>query len=484
MSSDRLEKLLQLLSKDSGLYRVEIDTYLLASYYKFKCLNSQLVFDVVDSYHYYNLPNFLPLLIRNLARGSWNDSFLSVLLSMFCLQVKKLKKTTKNDSIQEKCAIVNMMHGTLLGLYPFNLKVNDFATRCKIAGRLHLVLTSENIDSFIKSYNPLIQFCIIEYLTNVISDFCPVEEALLFKNLNAKFNLNQIFESMRMQIPQFVDGESFFSDLNQKAIDFLPGMFRQTKLMCNKIYKKTLSVRTHVKFINALDKPEVFQQILLHPKIMFVQENLIGHAKFIFPAWHFDTLQAVEYLWKNVNIYRLPDSITKLQCQNIEKFRSRHSLHSAIQIINVCILCALKSKHTVFQQKFAFNCSSGKLHCASCSKEAIKINILGRVLIIKNVSYLLCCKCLQVHIWNSRDCMECESCKTVADTVDIKHCIACARKTHEILENIVDIQKMKLCSVPLCFQHSRHRLHYERGVYDVPMLLKELSHVSCSSFRI
>jgi hypothetical protein len=484
VSSERLEKLLQLLSNDSGSFRVEIDTYLLASYYKSGVLDSNLVLNVVDSYHYHNLPNFLPFLIRNLARGTWHNSLLSGLLSMFCLQVKKLKKTSRNDSIQEKCAVVNMMHGTLLGLYPFNLKVNDFATRSKVAGKIHMVLTSGNVDSFIKSYNPLIQFCIIEYLTNIISDFCPVEEALLFKNLNAKFNLNQIFESMRMQIPQYVDSDSFFGDLNAKAIDFLPGMFRQTKLMCNKIYKKASCVRNNFKFISALDDADVFQQIMSHPKIMFVQENLIGHAKLIFTDWNFDTLQAVEYLWKNVNVHKLPESVTRLQCQNIEKFRSRHSLHSAIQIINVCLLCALKSKHTVFQQKFAFNCLTGKLHCASCSKEASKINLLGRVLIIKNVSYLLCCKCLQVHIWNSQDYMECESCKLTVDAIDVKHCIACARKTHEILDNIMDVQKMKLCSVPLCFQHSRHRLHYERGIYDIPMLLKELSRVNCSSIRI
>lgn len=476
VSSEELKFLHTQLGIENEKTRIQIDTYLLACYLNFSLPNMNYVLNINDTYHYYNLPNLIPLFIKNLSKNSWNQNLISCYLSMFCLQLKKIKNMQSQHCTQYSAAMINLLHGTLLGLYPYNIKHHAFATRCKIAGFLRNVLTSDGHTEFLSENDILVQFCTIEYLSNVILDFCPVEESLLLKNYQLRFSLNQLFESFRKSIDDIVDDNFFFKRLNILAGSILPTIFRQLKLYSYRLPKKVINFKTQAKLHVLLDSNGCFESILNSKRVYANVDNLVAQAKIIFPDFSFEELRAVEFLWKTVNINALPQLMLDKQEQKLNKCGACQYVQNSLTTMPVCIPCALKTKNCVFTQKFAYNCVSQTLHCANCSKEVINVNLLGRIFTIRDFTYYLCPTCLHVKIWDGQSIWSCSMCTLDnASNVMQSCCVACPhRKVFENLHNIVDMDNIKLCSVPLCFHHAKQLPICPSSAYDLKMIYNEL----------
>lgn len=448
---------------------------MLACYYNALQPNINYVLNINDTYHYYNLPNLIPIFIKNLSENVWNKTFPSLFLSMFCLQLKKTKKTDIIFCKQEQAAMINVLHGTLLGLYPYNIKHHKFETRCKIAGKLREVLTQDSYSQFLEENDALIQLCTIEYLSNVIIDFCPVEECLLLKNCQLRFNLNQLFESFRKHIDSCIDSLHFFQIISQKATLVLPTIFRQLKLHSYRLPKKNFNFKINIKLQQLLEQNDYFEKIMSNLRVYANVDNLVAQAKIIFPDFSFDYLRVVEYLWKYVNINTLPQLIIDKQKQNLGKSAACKHVQNSLTKLFVCIPCALKTKNSVFNQKFAYNCVEDSLHCATCSKKVVYIDLLGRIVTIRDYTYCLCSNCLHVKIWDGKSIWNCNTCTPDESRNPLQSCIACPhRKVFEYVHNVVDMERIKLCSLPLCFQHSKQLPICTNSAYDLKMILKEL----------
>ncbi len=478
ISSQILNDLHKRLGKDNQNVRLEIDSYLLASYYSTQSdsLKSEYVLDICDTYHYFNLPDLLPHLKICLSNNQWNSSLIGVYLAVFCLQLKKTKKYTTIPNVQEISAILNVMHGTLLGLYPYNIKQHQYTTRSKIAGKMHKLLTNKNNLIFLKKHDALLQLCVIEYMINVVLDFCIVEHNFLIKNAHLRFTLNQIFETFRASVETYIDSDSFFEELNNKALYLLPTIFRQLKLMCCKVPKKLCNYKYYNKYLN-FDKSVLLEDTLKSYKVTACDDNLIAQAKLLFPNKNFEELQLIEYIWKSINIFVLPTQIVNMQMAHCQKFSACSIFKNSLVTLHVCLYCALKSKFSVFNQKFAYNCVTGELHCSSCSKMVSAINLLGRVLTIKNFSYYLCGSCLNISIWNGDDLLSCPLCKQKPQTQPFKTCLICMKKPSEILNNVIDVPNLRFVQTPLCYQHSRRAFFSPDIVLDVKMLNNELYNI-------
>lgn len=155
--------------------RHRIDAHLLSCYVNPSVPPPHLVLAPEYAYHYLNLPDLTHFLRSSLARNVWDDTLISSLMSPFCLHVKV---AAKSSTTVMRAAALNLLHGLLLGLYPYAIRHMEFERRCQVAGRVRELMcgTEASKTDFIASHESLLTLAMSEYLVNVLGDFCPVEE--------------------------------------------------------------------------------------------------------------------------------------------------------------------------------------------------------------------------------------------------------------------------------------------------------------------
>lgn len=101
--------------------------------------------------------------------------------------MKRAKRSVKETEFKisptsvEVAACINVLHGTLLSLYPKAARRPTFGARVQMAWRLRELLCrpmSEQME-FLKTYPSLVKLCFMEYVINVILEYMPCERELL-----------------------------------------------------------------------------------------------------------------------------------------------------------------------------------------------------------------------------------------------------------------------------------------------------------------
>ena len=109
----------------------------------------------------------------------------------------------------------------------------------------------------------------------------------------------------------------------------------------------------------------------------------------------------------------------------------------------------------------------------TCSKPATRINMLGRLLRIRDKNYMLCPYCLRGCIWTgSFD--RCPHCRPAPKLVSLTQCAACDNKAVDVIGKVLDIEHLRLVPIPVCARHAKRCIMSKSTVYDVKMLVKDL----------
>ena len=464
------------LSSDRASVRTQIDAHLLAFYVDGKNPNPMLVLKNEDVYHYTALPDLMRYMRDSIANNDWTQTAVAVLMAPFCLQIKRQmnKQTPAKSTRSERVAIINLLHGLLLGLYPYNLKHMTFDHRVKIAGEMHRVMTSDSARQtrFIVDNEPLLLFAMIEYLSNVIPDFCPVEERLLIRSIQCRYSLNQICETFRASCMDVIlkPGRMQWAAINDLATAQLPVLLRQLKINNQKFCRRPyVCPRIPQSVWSTLT--ECYDTLMGMRHVAGC--NMIAQIKIINPDLSFDELQAVEYFWNNVFTSVLPGNIIMQQMEALDRVGSCSVHQASFMRIHVCLLCALKTKTSILSQKFAFNCTSSTLQCATCSRVATPVHMLGRVLRVKSHSYYLCTSCLKPALWEAGSSFHtCKNCIQQQQPQNMATCAICDHKAVDAAANILHIETLKMVRVPLCSLHAR--MCISSTVYDIKSLVSDL----------
>jgi hypothetical protein len=298
----------------------------------------------------------------------------------------------------------------------------------------------------------------------------PVEEALLVKGQQSRFSINQVCESFRVSAAPCFDSDDMWGALNQLASSQLSALCRQLKVSNVKVSKRHCPAKTPAHIWSHLASEDFFQRLLSMPVMSVSGTNVIAQIKVLCPDMAFQELQSVEFVWSNVQISNLPAYSRDMQMDALAKHGSCQMYQHALSNIHACIPCALKSKTSVLGQKFAYNCASNTLQCATCSRQASSIHMLGRVLRVRDVNYSLCLHCLKPCVWG-QPC-QCRDLQPVR--VDLSACLVCGKKTFEVVHKVLDVETLRITHTPLCFQHSRHCVVSHSTVYDTKALMREL----------
>lgn len=471
----RLDVLHGVLCLQQGAARAAIDAHLLACYVSRTNPDPLLVLPRSLTYHYHNLPNLTHYMRAGLVSGDWGSDIVRSFMAVYCLQVKKIKRSYVSTALVERTAMVNLLHGFLLGLYPYNTRHGTFDYRVFVAGSLHGIVTGDGVLAFIEQNESLFQFAMIEYLSNVVPDFCPVEEVFLLRDAQYRFNVNQVCENYRSSALSIVEsgGSNVWSGLNELASSMLHALYRQLKVSNLKLNRRQDTQRVNLALVNEISNNGLFDKIMDMSYMPVTSPNMINQIKLLCPDLSFRQLQAVEYFWEIVMVSNLPKNVLEMQLDVLQKFGSCELLQRSMQSIYVCLPCALKTKGSVLNQKFAFDCIHGRMHCSACSKVVCPINLLGRVLFVKNVSYYLCCGCMQPVIWQG-DLTACAACRKHEPPKCTSTCVACKRKAVEVIHKVLDLDLMQITYTPLCYTHSKSSVLSHSTVYDLKSLMMEL----------
>jgi hypothetical protein len=393
-----------------------------------------------DAYHYNNLPDLTYYLRRHLVENTWESDILGGLMAPFCLHINRTLRPRSEPKSNHltRAAAINLLHGLMLGLYPFNVRQPAFVRRVALAGTLRSLMCSSPQQQleFIQNHERLLTLSMMEYLANVVVDYCPVEEALLIRTTQCRSVVNHLCDAFRAAA-----GDSNTLDwtsMEAQAAQSLLSVQRQLKL-CNIRPCKRSGPRVNAQTLT----PHLISTALESAMIPISTPNLVAQIQLLRPDLNFQEIQAIEFLWSNITLHSLPRTLCVDQLDRLERFGSCSRLKQAIQTIRICIPCALGKKACILQHRCSLHCPTSKLLCTSCSHGMQEIHMIGRVLTVRQTSYFLCPKCLRPTPW-THTFEGCESCLAKSPPTHQETCHICESRHVATSYQVVDYHTLSM----------------------------------------
>ena len=468
--------------KEDYTVRWEVDTYLLALHYQSTA--HWLVLDMSGSYHYLSLPDLMPMIrctLIGLCRTAWLQKLFNIFL---CGKRYRRLISTSNDCVQLRAAVINTLHGLLLGLYPFNERRSDLPRRAFIAGALHGVLVSGEHSTFIAAHQNLLCLSLIEYVLNVVHDFCPVEWALLNVAISSRSQCLAAIEAFREtsvnQAPLQEDG-SFWSRLESDAgpvVSVLVRFFREASL-----YQHRPRSVLPVSMLQHLP-------LAMENRMIQNSSSIFGQLKCALPDIQFDQSEALEEIWTAIYMRQLP-SYTTLQQMDLLHTQGAmcHLVEHELHHFPMCLACALTRRADVLKALFRYDAVDGRLICNECldHRHVVHINMLGRVLYVRDKVLVLCDKCLRPRHWDA-PCSGCEAASLVPGRKgagkgrtsesnkkdNTVACAVCGNPNVATSKDILDVQHFRMQRVHFCYRHGLSCILSSATVYDIRSMEQEL----------
>jgi hypothetical protein len=486
---DRIEYLHSRLKEDSSV-REHLDCYLLALYHNERAPLEWMVLDHSDTFHYYNLPDLM-FLIRSTLMGLCPSLWIQKLFNMFlCGKRYRRLVHTNDNSCQLTSALVNTLHGLLLGLYPFNERRMDLRKRAWLAGAVHQVLTAEggavfHVD-FINEHQHLMCLSLMEYIVNAVEDFCPVEWALLGVTASAKSQCLASIEAFREATvstavvavagagQQQEGGNNNNNSISSSSSFFWTRLDREAQPVVSSLIKffrgasfyqhrpRSVLALAHVKHL----------QLAMSTRIIQNSSSIFGQLRAALPNIHFKEAEALEEIWTALYIRRLPAHTTMRQIDALERLGGMCSfLELELFDFPLCLLCALTRRADVLKGLFRHDCIDGGLVCNECLNpvHVVRVNLLGRVLYVRDRAIVLCEKCLRPKCWDT-PCLLCDA----EDAGAVSGCCVCHNANVFSSKEVIDTQAMRMHTACFCYKHSLGCIISDATVYDLRTLEREV----------
>jgi hypothetical protein len=422
-----------------------------------------MVLDYWDTFHYYNLPDLMPV-IRSTLMGLCPSLWLQKLFNMFLCGKRYRRLVSANESgCQLASAVVNTLHGLVLGLYPFNERRMDLQKRTWLAGAVHLVLTDGQHVAFVDAHPCLICLSLMEYIVNAVEDFCPVEWALLGVTTSAKSQCLASFEAFReATINATVGSAGFWQALERDA--------QPVVALLGKFFHRAVFYQHRVRGVLA---PAMVKHLTLALETRVIQNSssIFGQLRAALPNILFQEAEGLEEIWTTVYIRRLPSHTTMLQMGSLERLGGMcEYLEQQLHAFPLCLMCALTRRGDAVNGLFRHDCVDGRLVCNECltPKHVVRVNLLGRVLYVRDRAVVLCERCLRPKSWDAVCACDAE------DAAKESGCCVCGNANVFSSKGVINVDRMRMQTVGFCYKHSLSCVMSEATVYDVKSLEREI----------
>jgi hypothetical protein len=450
--------------KDDYTVRAQLDCYLLAIDYSRFSPPEWMVLDYDNTFHYWNLPDILHV-VRLTLIGMCPSQYIQKLFNMFLCGKRYRRLITTNDlGCQLSAAMVNVLHGLVLGLYPFNERRQDLEKRAWLAGRVRELLVEGKHVQFIAAHPQLMCLALIEYIVNVIDDFCPVEWGLIGMTSSGKSQCLSACEMFRETVVTAafncrVTVDGFWSKLESECgavVNSLVKFFRAATLF-----------QHHPRLVSSHSSE--YLPIAISSKVIHNSTSLFGQLKAAYPDISYREAESLEEIWTTVYMRRLPAYTTLKQMETLEKASICEYRERELHTFPICLACCLK-RVDVLKGLFRYDCVSCDLVCNECmtTENVVHVNLLGRVLYVRDRVVVLCEKCLKPRYWDQVCGCDC------VDTATAACCFMCSNHNVFASKDIVDWDRLQMRTISFCYKHTLSFVMSENTVYDMKTLQAEM----------
>ena len=440
--------------------RAYLDCYLLALVYDPVSPRAWMVLDYDDTFHYWNLPDLCPV-IRATLMGLCPCLHLQKLFNMFlCGKRYRRLVNTADTTVQLSAAVINTLHGLLLGLYPFNERRLELAQRAAIAGRLRQAMSTRTHVEMIASHPCLMCLSLIEYVVNVVEDFCPVEWGMIGLVQGGRSQCLAACEAFRENaVVAAVESAEFWGRLEQDAVGVVAAL--------GKYFKGAHFYQHHHR--SAAPSASAHLAMAISSRVIQNTASVFGQLKAAYPHITFKQAEALEEIWTTVYVRRLPAHTTMCQMEALDKTTMCAFREKEMHTFPVCLACCLR-KVDVLKCLFRYDCVSCELICNECmhSRYVVHVNMLGRVLYVRDRVLILCDRCLRPRYWDQQ--CECH----VAEAASVPRCFMCDNHNVFSSKDVVDVRNIRMVTVSFCYKHTIGCITSESTVYDMKGLEREV----------
>jgi hypothetical protein len=284
----------------------------------------------------------------------------------------------------EACVCLNLIQATLLGLYPRSSKQPLWRTRVAIVACIHKLQTSsfETQTHFLAMSHDILRVSFTEYILNVRSDYCPVENEFLVRQACFLPNYDTACVTLCDHIRQTcVQSKTWsWSHINSVSATSLDRISR----MCRTRVTST-NTQTPVLAMAPGQLQAAMQQHVIYPD----------------PNTH-NCVTMTNTVEQALHTRMLPWNMVKAQSARIVgKFSHTLFPITAVCERHICIKCVLTVTSRMMPRvsKLRMNTSNGTLTCANCNSvdTVVKVNLLGKLLNIRKTGYFACQECTSLH---------------------------------------------------------------------------------------
>jgi hypothetical protein len=287
----------------------------------------------------------------------------------------------------EVCVCLNLIQATLLGLYPRSSKQPLWRTRVAIVACIHKLQTSpfEVQTRFLALSHDILRVSFTEYILNVRTDYLPVENAFLVRQAGFLPNYDTACATLCDHIRQTCVQSSTWSwahinTISASSLDRISRMCRTRVVSTNSPIP--VMTMTHDQL-----------QAAIHKHVVYPDPNTHNCVT---------TTNTVE---RALNTQMLPWNMILAQSARIvSKYtETLFPITSACEK-HICIKCVLGITTRIMPRitKLRMKTSNGKLTCANCNcvDTVLKVNLLGKLLNVRQMSYFVCAECTSLHEYN------------------------------------------------------------------------------------
>lgn len=386
-----------------------------------------------DTVQFLRLPDLLRFLTRGTVKQSWTGNIFEVLMhnSLPCLKKGRLVQLPEGEGHSlAVVACVNMLHGTLLGLYPHCAKAPTFHVRKSIVGAIRALTVSgvARQQSFLARLPSLVKLCTMEYIMNATREFCPSEMThyMSHRGINYYHGVcSGLCDGFRTDALQSTGWS--WEALDSHAALLVERFSRTCKFRVQRplvggqqALRRVIGAWRKGKGSQG-SRTEVLRLVLELPRatqpntLRFLLQSRDGSED----ADQGNTLASiVESVQANVTCHAMPGNLVRLAADRLQTHfqQDPHRIHCASKV-HVCMWCVNKASGNPIQQKLRLDVERGQLACATCGggSPVVRVNLFGRFLRIGQVYYFFCPCCCKIHPWNgdgtefnSRECYHAE----------------------------------------------------------------------------
>jgi hypothetical protein len=150
--------------------------------------------------------------------------------------------------VNEVRAVIQILYGTLLKLYPRGSKTPIFSARVNLVKRIQELLEQEQSAQmlFVSTYGSLVKFCLMEYCYNLLLDYFPVEYDLVCRHPSMNMyeaTAKVMFDAFRRDV--ITTGLETWDFMNSKATSSIERCMRICKFKMNKNIAEPNPPTTH-----------------------------------------------------------------------------------------------------------------------------------------------------------------------------------------------------------------------------------------------